>query len=428
VNWPVPCLEYSPFPWNTRISELVDVIIAKTKVCKAGFTGRDAVMYLDGLSCLRIDGPHLRELLSALLPLLKSNQESVGGGLICKMLFELRGMSSESVEIRAILQFLGEHLAKMTSRKLPNTFIGQALYGIQNMSDEHVEVRNLLRTLTTLLSQLARVIGAAFISISLSSLRAMNHGSDEASGMVNILSSKWPYSSHSYNGDLVAGTVDKDVDCGRKVGDGTIYDQMKARIKPAPGFRVRGIDIHEFNVAPTMFMYIKSNRGALLHPHLSDVSDIVALSVRTWSAVELSCLLNGIKAVDVNNPALSRFLESILVKAKQSTDQFESSDIARSLLGLSSLDEGIPHVAELLSLLLAKARLCPTGFEANEISRSLHGLQSMSSDSGEVRALLDLFSEHLEHVAVLSPSQIGLTLYGLRNMSSEHTEVYLVLP
>jgi hypothetical protein len=338
-------------PETPGLLELADALVAKAGACVTALTGAEAVKYMGGFTALKVDGPHVKKLLSALLANMEEKQPELDGRAICYMVLGLRGLPSESVEVGAFLRFLEKQLAKMKSSPLSSDLIIQALIVLQNMSNKRAAVIGISDMLMTMLPQ-------------------------------------------------------------------------PAHAKPTSSFRVRGIDVHEFNVAPTMYAYSLSGHGTMLHSHFPDIGNIVSHSRRMWSAMEISCLLYGIQsATDRNKSGIIKFLETLVVKAKQSTDAFGSSDIARSLVGLSALNETDSHVVELLSLLLTKAKQCPTSFHADEISTSLHALHGLTSNSTEVRALLDYFCEQLKQSGLLSPEQIGMALYGMKNMSTDHAEV-----
>jgi hypothetical protein len=226
------------------------------------------------------------ELLSALVANIEKNRPRLNGSGVANMLFELRGLSSELAVVRTLLRFLDEQLASSKFSWFTGKEIVKALYGLQNMSDELAEVRNILRTFTAIISHPTCELKPAYVTTLLCNLRAMNSSSSEVSDMADILSSKLP--NRLLNRELTRGTAEKLKNDDLEVMHGT---------QPVLtcSFKVRNITIDVFTVAATILVYSSGGRVDLLHPHLADISDIVSLSVRNWSAMELSASYTGLK-------------------------------------------------------------------------------------------------------------------------------------
>jgi hypothetical protein len=463
-------------PETPGFLKLVDAIIAKAIVCGTGFTGTDATTYVNSFSCLRLDGPHVMELLSVLLSNLKHYKPELDGIAICNILFGLRGMSSEKVEVRAFLQFLGEQLATITSNPLSMNHIGPALYGLQNMSGHHAEVRNILSSLKVIMSHPHSVFDAASVACSLCSLRAMRRRSKESTEIIDILTSKLPGRLLSSG---LATPTRRQASAKLPALSSCSSKQLKLAELPAkqigltlneiiPGPNITANVQSNFHLRPThfrnnydgfsLYRYERIGRIADLLPYLDDIAERMISQSSQMLFRELAQTMYGIKSIPPETPGLLKLVDVIIAKTKVCHCRLTVSDVIMYLNGLSCLRFDGPHLRELLSVLLPHLKNSERALNGSTLCNILFELRGMSSESVEVRALLQFVGEKLaqmefrrlpselsdvsgpavyvlqsmyqKQVAIrnLLPSDLmGQALYGLQNMSHEHVEVRNVL-
>ena len=108
--------------------------------------------------------------------------------------------------------------------------------------------------------------------------------------------------------------------------------------------------------------------------------------------------------------------------------EIDESSVCISFYGLQNMPDQDPILLLLLHTLYNKitSRAC-TFLTNREISNILYGMQSMSASSDEVKNILNICKESLEHSAecknFFSVNELTETIFGLQSMSSEYTAV-----
>jgi hypothetical protein len=112
------------------------------------------------------------DILSALVPKVKSCSEALSAQAVGNALYGLQGMNSEYSEVLDILSALIPKV-KSCSEALTAQAVGNALYGLQGMNSEHSEVRELLSALVPKVKSCSEALDAQAVGNALYGLQGV---------------------------------------------------------------------------------------------------------------------------------------------------------------------------------------------------------------------------------------------------------------
>jgi hypothetical protein len=171
---------------HPEVLQLLSALIPLLKSCEGQLSGQNVGNALYGLRNMSSDHPEVLRLLSVLASLQRSRDGKLSGQEVGNALYGLRNMSSDHPELLQLLSALIP-LVKSCEGKLSGQNIGNALYGLQNMSSDHPELLQLLSALIPLLKSFEGKLSGQEVGNALYGLQNMSSDYPVVSALCSAL-------------------------------------------------------------------------------------------------------------------------------------------------------------------------------------------------------------------------------------------------
>jgi hypothetical protein len=376
---------------------LTDQLRAKSNEDVKKVAEMDVNMALSGVMQFRTKSRALESFLLCFTQILSMTQEEKGSrrknntrdtlkpSSVANILFSLQGMSSEWLEVTALLRALLKKIVRHDEQYIASQ-IRMAFFGLQGMSSHHEDVRNILWALEHKLDQCTDSFSSFNISRTIYGLQGM--------------SSRWP-------------EVRK------------ILTALVPRINSCP-------QTHEFTSTDTAMTLFGLQKMSSDRDEVRDVlralAPLIERNTEVMTPEQVGDALFGMQGMKVEHEEVQEVLRLLAPKVVNSTGQYSAEAIAKALSGLRNMNSAPQYVAQILEALTARLRDCEGNIGALQITRMLRGLSNMGSDSQAIRDFLAALVAKLESSNIQMSSQATAeAMYYLDHMDQKNPEVRSVL-
>lgn len=374
-------------------------------------------------------------------------------GMICG----LRGLSSDSEEVRALLNDIQPFIAKIVNNtpKVTPATLAYCMWGLQNMSSSIPEVRKTLKTLAPLYNVrlLDRPMEPPNVAYIINGLRFMSPAHKEVVDFIDLL----PPLLLTCNGQISASDISIAVNGLRN------FDSSKPQVRNIISslndlFTREHSHSNESDTSLLPRLEIEMDAkdverclgglrliGSKCHESrklISILTPMIKNCKESLSPLQLSRAFQGIQNMSNDNPEVDALLEalvSLLARAAEarshSTDSetLSAQHVKQIVFGLRNMSTSTDHNAPLKNLLVQLTPLvakCDGSLNADEVALMLSGLQGISSHFVEsrnfIKALLPLLYRSGKN-ETLTPLTVSRIMKGLRMQRTGEAEVREVL-
>mmetsp|Transcript_10143 Transcript_10143/g.10227 ORF Transcript_10143/g.10227 Transcript_10143/m.10227 type:complete len:851 (-) Transcript_10143:167-2719(-) len=343
----------------------------------------------------------LTALLTALLPHLQTS--SLDHQAIATALLGLQGMSSDSVQVRNVVETLALCVERCPDR-LTGREVSSALFGLQNMRCTSFEVRHLLRALTDKILNLHGVITTTSLSIALFGLQRMTSDTREVRDVLDalhfhVVSTR----TEAEEEELTSQTV-KETESG------------------CMSSRAVTMSLTGFTCMSDHWSAVRSMLGVLADRIGGDSGGEVLEAEQVAQCMYAMRGMRGeSKDLGLLLTAIAARIGGIKGKRKYSTEEDrEVGDDEYRIYDASSSSSWQSSVCGLASELgYDGEKVTVSSLPAELLCKALSGMRHMDSAKPHVRAILSALLDRAEENSIPSAWAVTSGLYGVRRMSPD---------
>lgn len=390
---------------------------------------------LYGLQSMSANSKEVRRVVDALAEQIAKCKEPLNAQALGNALYGLKSMDSSSAEVKRLLLAIAEKIRLSENRlRLSGQSIGNALYGLKNMSSDVYEVRETLLVLTNAVEKSSALMNAQAIGNAMYGLSSMTSECDAVVRLVRALSEKVSTCPEKLSAQAVSNALygmqnlssslpevqhllsalaSKIYECEEPMNDQCVGNALYGlkSVSMADGSAVR-----EVVAALAHYFYYSS---------IAYTSDGKLVG---------SCLIK-LDAGDKSSNS-NRYLSSTYNLHKKASSNEEvrgviplsGKVIGMALYGLRGMSSEYIEAKALLAVMLPSIVVTTKKLDGQFIGNSLYGLQQMSCQSEEVKKLMIFLIAKMGigDIGILSGHEISNALYGCRSMETcDETESFI---
>lgn len=393
------------------------------------FSNAHVGMLLYGMRSMQNDCNEVNAMLRLATSLITSSTEPMTPQGISSGFFGLQSMSDSHL-LRRLCVALGSKL-ELCSSPFTGQEIGMCLHGLRGVGSETPEIRYLLDTLASKIRE-TECMQWSELCMALNGLRSMGGGkslfiiemetsSDIPYDLSRALSgcgsgrkkSLLPPSLHN----LISALADKAEIAVQKPGVNISASSVSSAV-----YGLRGLSADSSAVRRILSALNLGLRASYSHD--------------SFDCQNIGNILFGLQNMTARSSQVRRLLNTIADGISSSNCSINAQVVGNSLYGMQGLSSDVVEVRKVLKALSGKIRDMNIGgessaenvFTGQNIGNALWGLRNMTSDYAEVREILAALLPHIRaSTAVMSGQNIGNALYALNRMTDSYDEVRNIL-
>lgn len=408
---------------DPEVSEMISAIIPSIKSCNEAFDQRDIAFALSGMSSMDSSLPVVRDLLSALLPLFVAcpNQHFQNEKLLSMALNGLVRMSNDQSEVVQLLQILIP-MIDGCGLKLSAFALSSALFGLQSMDCQSPEVLKLLKAMTPLVASCDEQLSAELAVNCLYCLRRLD-------------------SSHQEVKPFLLGLIPKIVHChgqlsGTMISNFAISLQRVSIRDTAPLWRfltnslrnlgnIDQLDTNDVTHCVAALTSVSENSPEI-REYMLVLAGSISPSLPPFDSHQLGTIVSGFERIAFERTESKQLLSALLPSIRRCQGEISPALIGKILFGLQSLGKMNDDIRELLNILARLFKNCNANFDVKSLIRAVYGFKNMNASEKSVRGLIQAVTPFIPNSQADQPLtswHLSKLMLGLQTLTSGYSEV-----